>query len=352
MNLPKVNTPEVLSPSVVQAPPSIDAGTDPMASNEEVMAMWNKYQPENQPEAKPYAEELAAARKSASQQTEAFNRMLEKAIAAPSEQGPSKAEMYFQLAAAFGAPTRTGSFSESLGKAGEIMGEQQKAQRAAEKASKAQALTLRLEGQKMRMQTAKEDLQTLRGLAGEEMKDVRASSLASLTDKRARELENLKDLRARELEDLKDKRARDLEALREKYKEGAPASEAGKLAADAGLVRGTPAYNKFVNRYIDDKMSQGNEYKAIMASIAQQGLDLRKQAGERAAEQAKKLTPQEMKLKTDNEDMVAQTDQALSNLKRAYALNTTTFHASTVDVVQRKALEAVVSTDPKVVNPS
>jgi hypothetical protein len=115
-------------------------------------------------------------------------------------------------------------------------------------------------------------------------------------------------------------------------------------------VRGTPEFNKFVSKYIDDKMSQGNEYKAIMAGIAQQGLELRQQAGERAAEQAKKLTPQELKLKTDTEDMIAQTDQALSNLKRAYALNPTTFDASAVDVVQRKALEAVGSKDPKVVN--
>jgi len=310
----------------------------PMASNEDVMAMFNKYQTPQQP-VSPYAQELVAARKTAAEQTEAFNTMLQKAISEPGEAAPSKAELYFQLAAAFGAPTRTGSFTESLGKAGEVMGEQQKAQRAAQKAQRTQALTLGLEGQKMKMQTAKEDLNTLRTLAGEEMKDVRATNLADLQDRRARDLA-----------DLVDKRARDLEALRERYKAGAPASEAGKMAADAGLVRGTPEFNKFVNKYIDDKMSQGNEYKAIMASIAQQGLDLRKQAGDRAAEQAKKLTPQEMKLKTDTEDMLAQTDQSLASLKQAYALNPNTFDASTVDVVQRKALEAVGSKDPKVVN--
>lgn len=315
-----------------------DAAVAPMASNEDVAAMFEKYQAPQQP-VSPYAQELAAARKTASEQTEAFNQMLQKAISAPGEAAPSKAEMYFQLAAAFGAPTRTGSFTESLGKAGEVMGEQQKAQRAAQKAQRAQALTLGLEGQKMKMQTAKEDLNTLRTLAGEEMKDVRATSL-----------EALKDKRARELEDLKDKRARDLEALREKYKTGAPASEAGKLAADAGLVRGTPEFNKFVSRYIDEKMASGNEYKSIMAGIAQQGLELRQQAGERAAQQAKKLSPQEMKLKTETEDMVAQTDQALANLKQAYSLNANTFDASAVDVAQRKVLEAVGSKDPKVVN--
>jgi hypothetical protein len=87
-----------------------------------------------------------------------------------------------------------------------------------------------------------------------------------------------------------------------------------------------------------------------MVSIAQQGLELKKAAGERAAEQAKKLTPQEMKLKTDTEDMLAQTDQSLANMKQAYSLNPNTFDASAVDVVQRKALEAVGSKDAKVIN--
>lgn len=46
--------------------------------------------------------------------------------------GPSNAEKWFAIAAALGKPTRTGSFGESLGNLGEVLGEQQAARRKAE----------------------------------------------------------------------------------------------------------------------------------------------------------------------------------------------------------------------------
>lgn len=46
--------------------------------------------------------------------------------------GPSNAERWFAIAAALGKPTRTGSFGESLGNLGEVLGEQQAARRKAE----------------------------------------------------------------------------------------------------------------------------------------------------------------------------------------------------------------------------
>lgn len=45
--------------------------------------------------------------------------------------GPSNAERWFAIAAALGKPTRTGSFGESLGNLGEVLGEQQAARRKA-----------------------------------------------------------------------------------------------------------------------------------------------------------------------------------------------------------------------------
>ena len=45
--------------------------------------------------------------------------------------GPSDAERWFAIAAALGKPTRTGSFGESLGNLGEVLGEQQAARRKA-----------------------------------------------------------------------------------------------------------------------------------------------------------------------------------------------------------------------------
>ena len=64
---------------------------------------------------------------------------------------------------------------------------------------------------------------------------------------------------------------------------------------------------------------------------------------------AAKLTAPEMKLKVDAEDMIGQTEQAMANLRRAYALNPNTFDTSVIDSVQRKALEAAGSKDPKVI---
>ena len=63
---------------------------------------------------------------------------------------------------------------------------------------------------------------------------------------------------------------------------------------------------------------------------------------------AAKLSPPELKLKAETEDLVASTDQALKNLKRAYALNPNTFDSSVIDAAQRKILEAAGSKDPKV----
>ena len=56
-----------------------------------------------------------------------------------------------------------------------------------------------------------------------------------------------------------------------------------------------------------------------------------------------------MKLKTETEDVLAQGDQALSDLKKAYALNPNTFDTSLGDKAQRLLLENTQSDHPKVV---
>jgi hypothetical protein len=65
-----------------------------------------------------YGAELKSARGRANAETEAFQKMLQSSI----EGSPTdKAEMYFRLAAAFGAPTKTGNFAETLGNVGATM---------------------------------------------------------------------------------------------------------------------------------------------------------------------------------------------------------------------------------------
>jgi hypothetical protein len=320
-------------PTGVQATPVPDrapmAAAMPVAPavedrSQQLLSLLQKYQGSAE---SPYQAELAEARKAASTETAAFQKMLQSAVDGQTESAPSKAEMYFRLAAAFGTPGKTGNFFENLGAAGNVMAQQQKEEREAKKASAASRLQLGLEGQKMRMAGAKEDLSTLRTLAGEEMKDKRAIASKLLDDY---------------------------------VKSGQPQSSAGKQALDEGLKPGTPEYQKRVSQIaelgVEKQMMQiqaalsGISTQQANLGLAQANQGLAQQKFELQKEQATKLSAPEMKLKTETEDLVAQTESAYSNLKRALELNPKTFDASLIDTAQRKVLEAAGSKDPKVVN--
>jgi hypothetical protein len=120
--------------------------------------------------------------------------------AAPSK-GPSKAEMYFRLAAAFGRPTATGNFFESLGEAGQEMAQYKAEQRAAESSSAEQRRNLALELAKFDVTQAKDLMQA----------------------------------------------ERELMSAQGPY---------GKQAADEGLVRGTPAFTARVQELSEQALEQ------------------------------------------------------------------------------------------------
>jgi hypothetical protein len=307
-----------ITPPVTRAvaPPEMQANLPPVAGRPDLMTLLGKYAPQGNT----YGAELAEARKTATAETAAFNAMLQKAISEPGSQGPSKSEMYFRLAAAFGAPTKTGAFSENLAKAGEVLSEQKKAEREASSAERARKLQLGLQAQQAKMAGAKEDLGTLRALAGEEMKDKRAVAA---------------------------------ELLKDYVRSGQPQSSAGKQALDEGLRPGTPEYQKRVSQIselnVEKQMMQIQTALAgLTAQQANQALAQQKFTFQQ--EQSTKLTPAELKLKTETEDLIGQTEQAYTNLKRALELNPNTFDTSLVDTAQRKLLEAGGSKDPKVVN--
>jgi len=272
----------------------------------DLMAMLQRYTSGESP----YAADLEKARGKLDTESKAFENLLKTAMK-PGSNAPDKTELYFRLAAAFGAPTRTGSFGETLSGVGKELSEYARETRASKKAEQQLALQLGLEAQKMRMQGAREELTALRGLAGEEMKDKRA-------------------------------------VLLEYLKTGRPQSEAGKAAIDAGLTQGTPEFTSFVNKYIEDKIGTGNMLKEAMVSIAAGGLKIREKAEERAAEGAKKLTPAELKIKTEAEDRLTTIDSAMSDLGRAFDLNKNSFDTTLKDTAVRVALEQTGSKDPKV----
>ena len=261
----------------------------------------------------PYATELASARRAASAESDTFNRMLQDAMKSEEDSGLSKAEMYFRLAAAFGAPTKTGSMAEQLSLVGKELSDVAKSKRESAKTERARRTALALEGQKLKMATAKEDLGTLRTLAGEEMKDRR-------------------------------------EILKEYMKTGMPQSEAGKVAKDSGLTPGTEEYNKFVKDYVERRFESGDLYKQAMLALSQGTFELRRSAEQRATAEATRLTPAELKLKTETEDKLSSIDGALENLREAYRLNPNTFGGTLAERAQFTALEQTGSRDPRVLN--
>lgn len=312
--------PAGLAPVAAPAAPAAPAAAMPEMMggdrNAQLMGMLSRYFPQGDE----YGAELKAARAANTRESEAFQKMLQDAIKQPRESGPDKAEMYFRLAAAFGAPTKTGHFAESLGKVGEATAGIQKERRESASADRARKLQLGLEAQKLRMAGAKEDLATVRQLAAEGMKDKRTIAT---------------------------------ELIKEYVKSGQPQSSAGKQAMDEGLKPNTPEFQARVAEIaelnVDRQMAQINATLANMG-VAQANAALQGQKFQFQQEQAAKLTAPEMKLKTETEDLLAQTAQGYQNIKRALELNPKTFDTSLIDTAQRKALEAVGSKDPKVAN--
>jgi len=267
-----------------------------------------------------YSSELAEARKRSDAESLAFQAMIQKAIKGSADEAPSKAEMYFRLASAFGSPTKTGHFAETLGNVNKELAAYSKEERDAKKAQRALQLQMGLKGQEMRMASAKDELATIKTLASEGMKD---------------------------------KRAITTEIIKDFIKSGEPESAAGKQAKDEGLRPGTKEFQDRVNAIaqtsVDAKLAQVTATLAGM-SVQQANATLALQKFQNQQEQQTKLTPAEVALKTQTEDMLGSTSQAMEDLKRAYSLNPNTFDASLPDITQRKILEAAGSKDPKLAN--
>ena len=272
----------------------------------DLMGLMNTYLTKSSP----YAAELKAATAQNKTESDAFATVLQNAMksrAAP----PDKTELYFRLAAAFGSPTKTGGLTENLALAGKEMGEYSKEQRAVKKAEDQLQLELGLETQKLRMQGARDELASLRSLASEEHKDRRAMVMEYL-------------------------------------KSGQPQSEGGKIAVDAGLKPGTPEYSKFVNDYVAKKLEGDDAYKTMMAGIAQGGLDLRTAAVDAAKIAATKLTPNEVRLKTETENNIGSLDDSMGMLQSAYNLNPYTFDGTLRDWTEQILLEQLDPNDKSV----
>jgi len=317
IRLPVAEAPIVAAAPVAAAPVAMPSAIPAQeGANPQLLSLLGRYFPQGDE----YGPELKAARETMTRESEAFNKLLQDAMKQQGDTGPSKAEMYFRLAAAFGAPTKTGNFMESLGKAGEAAATMNKEQREATLAERNRQLQLGLEAQKLRMTGAKEDVATLRQLASEGMKDKRTIAA---------------------------------ELIKDYVKSGQPQSTAGKQAQDEGLQPGTPEFQKRVSQIaeanIDRQMAQVNATLANM-SVAQANLALNQQKFQNVQAQQAKLTGPEVKLKTETEDSLSTLKGSMGVLKRAFDLNKNSMSGSLVDKASRAVLEAAGSKDPVLLN--
>ena len=298
-------------PVVPPAPPATPVSPPAM----DLMSMVQRYMGQESS----YGPELRAARERAAAESANFEQMLRQ-MATSEREPPDKAELYFRLAAAFGAPTRTGTIGETLGAVGKELAAHQQETRTTRRADEQMRRQLAMEIAKSRMGAAREDVASLRGLAGEEMKDRPA-------------------------------------LLMEYMKSGRPQSEAGKAAADMGLSPGTKDYNDFVSSYVERKLASGEMFKQAQLAIAQgnlgvaqAGLGIKQEESARKAAEAQRLSPPELRLRSETEDALRTAESAARDLRRALEINPNTFDTTIMDATRRTLLEQTGSKDPKLAN--
>ena len=249
-----------------------------------------------------YSGQINTARERQASEQRAFEEMLRAQLDSPEDAASSKAEMYFRLAAAFGAPTKTGHFTENLSLAGKEMAETAKGQRE----SRAKKLGVRMELQKMRMDAAGAELDTLRAL---------------------------------EQESSRDRRVIVQEMIREYIASGKPQSTAGKTALDMGFKPGTPEFNAKVEELTALEINR--QTALINAQLASTAA---------TTTRANQMSPAEIALRTTTENNLANLNQAKQDVQEAYRLNPNSYAGGWLNQGQRWLYEVAGSDDPKIVN--
>ena len=291
--------------------PPVAAPTSQLANiNPELYALMQQYTsgPDYSADLRKVGQERQAAEAS-------FNKALEGAMAGADE-GPSKAELYFRLAAAFGTPSKTGAFGEGLAQAAGAAAEHKKEERTAQTAKRKLATEILLKKQELALEGVKDREKTLLALQSENSKDRR---------------EAIKGI------------------IKDYIDSGKPQSEAGKIAKDKGFTVGTKEYQDEVDKQA--KVLLENKLATINATLAgiqvQQGrLALETKKEERAASE---LDPSELKLLSENKQALRSTDSAMALMDEALTLADKAFTKSTADQAEYKRLKTTNPNDPRVV---
>ena len=260
-----------------------------------------------------YSAQLATEQGSYNEAATAFQEMVAK-MADNQSRGPDESEKWFRLAAAFGAPTKSGHFTENLGLASSELADISAERRTAGAAGDA----LKMQGAQFGLELLKDQMDNTRGLSAierQENKDTQKMLLEWQRDNDKLAQERLYDLA--------------VIAGEREYEGGKPKSEAAKIATDMGLEG--EAYNAYIKKYYNDKQTLAELELEVLTNSANQ------------------LSSGEMKAIDAVDERLAAADATVDLLVEAIALNKLAYANNLGDWASSLADLATNPEDPRYV---
>jgi hypothetical protein len=295
---PAESNPEMTTPAPTVAPAAAPAAT----GSPSLQTLYEKYISKQ-----PKSTEMTAAEQKYAAKNDALISLLKEQASKTEENAPSKAEMYFRLAAALANPTKSRGFAgvmENVGAAAKELAEFQKSTTDAKRAAAAAKLQLLLKTGEIDAQQAKDELDKLRA----EDKEVRGVAQTFA-----------------------------MKEFETEAKKGEPQSEFGKVLKESGIQPGTPAYKEAMA----DRARLETEQKGIALQAA------------RSAEDQKKiernmLTPKEADKAMDLEKEIRLQEAALKDLEKAEQLSPKAYLPNLTDTAKRTFYSQLDPEDPDV----
>ena len=261
-----------------------------------------------------YGDQIATQQGEYNTETKALQDMMNQ-MADSQSTGPSESEKWFRIAAAMGAPTKTGSFFENLGLANVAMADISKERREATTA-----------GDLVKMRAAEFGL----GLLKDQLSSTKTMSAAQLQRN-----QNIQDRimewdfeAARTSEEnifnlmtIKEQRLWETE-----NRKSIPQTAAGLAAEEAGYDKGTPEYEEFVKAVVD------RETRIQKLNI------------EALERKASSLTKPEIDARKEADKDIKSTEGAIKLLKEALELSPKAYAGDWYSVT-KKALQGAIDSD-------
>jgi hypothetical protein len=299
---PAESNPEMTTPAGGATLGAAPAAAPAATGSPSLQTLYEKYISKQ-----PKSTEMTAAEQKYAAKNDALISLLKEQASKTEENAPSKAEMYFRLAAALANPTKSRGFAgvmENVGAAAKELAEFQKSTTDAKRAAAAAKLQLLLKTGEIDAQQAKDELDKLRA----EDKEVRGVAQTFAM----KEFETASKL-------------------------AEPQSEYAKRLKEAGVAVGTPEFKQ--------AMADANKLETEQKGIALQAA--------RSAEDQKKiernmLTPKEAEKAMDLEKEIRLQEAALKDLEKAEQLSPKAYLPNVTDSAKRAFYSQLDPEDPDV----